>query len=388
MAEGEDELYFGREQTLVKHFILRRYLGRFAHIVAKGFDSITYVDCFAGPWQPRSNELTDTSFSIAIEELKKAQQTWQEINGRRVAIRCFFIEKDPAAYARLKAFCEKQSGIEIETFNGELESAVTSIVGFVRTAKGSNMPFVFVDPTGWRGFGMKAITPLLQLSPGEVLINFMTSHIRRFIETEPSADSFKDLFGVPDVPSKIEGLSGDDRDDALVKLYSDNVSRTGKFTTLPAIVLEPTENRTHFHLIYCTRNQRGIEVFKDTEKSAMAKMEEARANAYQRKREDGGQRFLFVGEEMHNPAHYDALRERYMLKARKSVESMLSAQQTVLYDDAWLEAMRFPLTWETDLKGWISEWRKAGKLTIKGIKKNERVPKRGTGIALCWLTRG
>ena len=386
MVDEKKDLYFGREQTLVKHFILRRYLERFAHIVAKGFDTITYVDCFAGPWETRSSELTDTSFSIAIDELKKAQQHWREIDGRQIKLRCFFIEKDPAAYARLKEFCDKQTGVEIETFNGELESSVGAIVNFVRAGKGKNIPFIFVDPTGWTGFGMKAITPLLQLSPGEVLINFMTSHIRRFIEHEQSAEGFNDLFGLTDVPSMIEGLSGEDRDETLVKLYSENVARTGQFSfSMPAIVLEPNENRTHFHLIYCTRNPKGIEVFKNTEKSAMEQMEKARAAAYQRKREGAGQTFFFADEEMHNPAHYDSLRERYMSKAHRSIETLLRSRRTVPYDDAWLETMRFQLTWESDLKVWISEWQKAGKLALTGLRGKERVPKRDVGVMLNWL---
>lgn len=45
---ANEETYRGREQTLVKHFILRQYLKRFAHIVGSHWDSITYVDCFAG----------------------------------------------------------------------------------------------------------------------------------------------------------------------------------------------------------------------------------------------------------------------------------------------------------------------------------------------------
>ena len=63
---SEEGLYVGREQTLVKHFILRKYLERFAHIIFTRWRSITYVDCFAGPWNSKSNNLKDSSFAIAI----------------------------------------------------------------------------------------------------------------------------------------------------------------------------------------------------------------------------------------------------------------------------------------------------------------------------------
>src|SRR4051812_27583299 len=51
-----------------------------------------------------------------------------------------------------------------------------------------------------------------------------------------------------------------------------------------AIVLDPEFDRTHFHLIYLTRNAKGIEVFKEAEKKAMEVQEAGRAEAQQRRR--------------------------------------------------------------------------------------------------------
>jgi len=36
-----EELYVGREQTRVKHFIVQKYLERFAHIVGARWDTLT-----------------------------------------------------------------------------------------------------------------------------------------------------------------------------------------------------------------------------------------------------------------------------------------------------------------------------------------------------------
>src|SRR5262249_20648574 len=97
---SEQDRYDGREQTLVKHFILRKYLERFAHIVGTFWESISYVDCFSGPWNVRSEDLKDSSFSIALTELGKARTTLAG-RGRDVKIRCMFLEKQPDAYSRL-----------------------------------------------------------------------------------------------------------------------------------------------------------------------------------------------------------------------------------------------------------------------------------------------
>src|SRR5579864_4044295 len=103
---SEQGLYSGREQTLVKHFILRKYLERFAHIVGTFADSITYVDCFSGPWNVRSDDLKDSSFAIALEELRKARTTLAG-KGRTLKIRCMFLEKQSTAYARLQEFAHQ-----------------------------------------------------------------------------------------------------------------------------------------------------------------------------------------------------------------------------------------------------------------------------------------
>lgn len=74
------------------------------------------------------------------------------------------------------------------------------------------------------------------------------------------------------------------------------VKRAGGFGyASAAVVLHPEINRSHFHLLYLTRNPKGIEVFKDAERQAMRDMESARAKAQQTRRQknSGGQKELF-----------------------------------------------------------------------------------------------
>src|SRR4051794_26590696 len=97
------QLYEGREQSQVKHFILQRYLCDFAHKVGFGWEAITYVDCFSGPWNVQSADLSDSSFAIALNELRKARATLEE-HRRKLRIRCFFLEKKREAYAHLERF--------------------------------------------------------------------------------------------------------------------------------------------------------------------------------------------------------------------------------------------------------------------------------------------
>lgn len=156
MSDPKD--YEGREQTLVKHIILEKYLARFAHIVGTWASSITYVDCFSGPWKAQSEEHKDTSFALAIGELRKAQETLKQRNPQ-LTLRCYFLERRLAAYRELERFAGNIRGVEVQTRKMELAQAIPDILAFVEKG-GRTFPFIFIDPTGWTGFGMEVIRPL------------------------------------------------------------------------------------------------------------------------------------------------------------------------------------------------------------------------------------
>lgn len=249
-------------------------------------------------------------------------------------------------------------------------------------------PFIFIDPTGWSGIEIETIAPLLRLNPGEVLINFMTGHIRRFLDSpqKETQESFRRLFGSGEFREKVQGLALQDREDAAVNEYARNIKRVGGFTaTCSAIVLHPELDRTHFNLVYATRNPKGIEVFKDAEKKAMEVQELARAEAHQRKRVTRtGQHDLFSSKELHDSSHYDSLRDRYIQKTRNAVLHELESKRRLLYDDAWAIAVSEPLSWESDLKQWIDEWKAEGRLSVEGMQPRQRVPHRGEANYLVW----
>lgn len=380
-------LYVGREQTLIKHFILHKYLERFAHIVGTQWDTLTYVDCFSGPWNARSDQFEDSSFGIALHELRKARDTHAQL-GRRLRLRCFFLEKDANAYAKLKDFAKGIQDAEVETRNATLEESVTDIVAFARAGGQKSFPFVFLDPTGWTGFEMATITPLLRLNPGEVLINFMTGHIRRFLESPQTEtqESFERLFGSSSFRKKVQGLARQDREDATVREYTINAKAAGGFKFgCSAIVLHPERDRTHYNLIYLTRNPKGVEVFKEAEKKAMELQEAARAEAQQRRRvARSGQCELLASEALHDSSHYESLRDRYLAKTRDLVLRALESKRRLPYDDAWTLALSEPMSWESDLKRWIKEWKQAGQIEIVGLQPHQRVPRRGEDNILVW----
>lgn len=380
---SHNELYAGREQTWVKHQILRKYLQRFAYIIGSNWNAITYIDCFSGPWKVESADFRDSSFYIAIEELRKAQADLA-IRNRRLKLRCLFLEKNKTSYQKLKQYAESvKESDEIVTLNASVEDSIDKIIDFT---KGGGFPFIFIDPTGWTGFGMDAITPLLQITPGEVLINFMTGDIRRFLEDDASQESLIRLFGSDSFKSRVHGLQGLDRVDAAVETYAEEIARRGNYSFTPsASVLRGEADRARFHLIYGTRHPKGLEVFKEAEKKAMEDMQPIRAEAHKRKTAST-QGELFDPEVLHSSGYYEELRERHLTKAKAKVIRFIQLKKKVNYDDVWGIALQEPLVWENDLKEWINEWSKKYFLSVEGLKSSRHALKQGQGHSIVWLT--
>lgn len=381
---SQDDIYVDRVPSFVKHRLLEEYSIQFAHIVGFKWNVINYVDCFSGPWKARTTGFRDTSFSIALEQLRKARHTHSSLS-----LRCFFLEKKISSYKKLKEFAGRENGIDgtlILTKNAALEDSIDDIVSFVEQGGEKAFSFIFIDPTGWTGFSMEKITPLLKLKNSEVLINLMTGDIRRFVESsdEATRDSFKRLFGSEEYRPRIQGLRGQDKEDAVVEVYREILGKTGGFHyTANAIVLHETNDTTRYHLIYATRNWKGIDVFKRSEKKAMEDMRKARVEADKRKTATG-QGELFAADVLHETPYFESLCRRYCEKAKTQVKAELQKMHKVTYDKALVLALKEPLVWESDLKGWIKDWQKKGHLTIQGLKGKQRVPKYGENHWLIW----
>jgi hypothetical protein len=229
---------------------------------------------------------------------------------------------------------------------------------------------------------MARMASLLQLPNIEVLVNFMTSFIKRFLESpdELMQKQLETLFGDRTFRSVIQGLTGLEREYAAVDAYASNLAKVGNFRYVcKALVLNPEIDKTHYHLVYATRDPKGVEVFKQAELKAMKEMNLVRAEVNQRKREERTKQKELFDIAILGPSHYTDLREFFLKEARAQVWKLISEKREILYDNVWEEAMRFPVVWESDLKEWLSEWRNGGKIELENLKHKERVPKRNAG---------
>lgn len=362
--------YSGREQSGFKHFALRKYLEAASRIIGSTWSGFSYVDCCAGPWESRSPNYSDTSFGIAVEVLKESNE-WLRNRARSPRFRALLIEEKAGPYAKLAEFAANAAvkHVEVEARNWDFTEHATDIVRYVTNPP--SFAFIFVDPKGWTPAQIGGIEPLLRVKPGEVLINFMSSFIVRFLNDD--ATNMDDVLG-PDY-RKIRALSHEEQEDEAVRRYCELIRTQGNFRYVCVLpVMKGDRDEINFYLIYGTRNAKGVEVFKEVERKTERETEVVRATLQQDKRVMFD---LFQPEVLYRrEERYRRLRERSRQSAERTLGRLISERERVPYDDCWAEALQFPAVYETDLREWLSGQEQRGAIRIEGRARQNEVLKR------------
>ena len=292
---GDDPYGDGRLQTRAKHFILKHYLQALAYKVLRTWD-LTYVDGFSGPWKTETEDFADTSFMIAIKALQQAQADLRA-EGIHKQVRLFLCERDAEAFAQLQAavtpYNRPAEGFEIQTYGGAFEDAVPRINALI----GNSFPLIFIDPTGWTGFGFENIRSLFNRPKVEVLINFMYAFVSRFVQSDdpPTVASFERILGGPGWRDRLDPLLSPGL--GAEKLFREALKDAGGFPfVLSTRIDKSAEESTHFFLVYGTKSPQGLKTFRDTEAKGLREHAKNRAHARDRREATRtGENSLFQG---------------------------------------------------------------------------------------------
>lgn len=257
--------YIGREQAYIKHNLLNGYLERLLYIVGwsasrLGHEEIIFVDCFAGPWMDESNDLASTSIAISMTLLATVQKALEDV-GKSIRFRAIYVEKDDGAFARLNSYLSSHSpsNVKTEAIHGDFTKSIPDILSRCPT---KSFAFFFIDPKGWMAVKPEILQPLLQRPRSEFLINFMYDFINRAASMSALRDDVSALLGcqldaenLPTNPAQREQFILDRYRSTLVERVSAGSSKalSGYVT-----ILDPTADRTKYHLIYLTRHPKGV----------------------------------------------------------------------------------------------------------------------------------
>lgn len=370
--------YKGKEQTYLKHFFLERYLETVAFHIGYTHQEFVYVDCFSGPWKADDEELADTSIRIALDKLNYVRDGLAA-QQRYANIRAIFVEKDATAFHSLQATLDQhRKAIKTTALPGTFEDNITAILEEIGTA----FTFFFIDPKGWTGFAMDNIAPVLRHQPGEVMVNFMYDFINRFINYPDAANetSLDRCFGTPQWRTIRDAF---DREVASVTIYAEQVRKVGNYPYVTSTrILKPLSDRAYFHLVYATRNPKGILEFRDVERKTVKEQDAIRTTAQREHRETktGQSELAFEPTQELSRTTQDE-RNRRLQEAKERLHGILR-QGPIPYEELQPRILELPLVWNTDLNGMLMVARQNGTIAIDGMGERDRTPKKGCVIRL------
>jgi three-Cys-motif partner protein len=366
------EEYQGREQSYLKHRVLKEYLLAWGHKLLsrgrRGRVRLCYVDAFAGPWKAQSDALEDTSIAIGLHALESATHTWRQ-QGADVVVEAAFVEKSEAAFRELSRFLESRTGsVRTVARHGEFGTFVPELHRWL----GNDAGLIFVDPTGWKGAAMRFIAPLVaDCGHRDVLINVMFDHINRFKDDARAflRQQMRDFFGLGsgDLP---EGLD----EGRLFELYRQNLKgRCGLRYAADLAIPRPTTDRTVFHLVVGGQAPAVLSLFRDIEKKVIgAEAAGVRATASVRESEKRTGQLTLIHAPLAMDARYGSLHDQAIRDAPSALLAKLDSSRAIEFGSLWpglLEALHMTRS-ELGRVGW--ELYEAGRIVISNRTNRER----------------
>ncbi len=365
----DPEAYRGREQTYAKHLFLQLYLDRVAFHIAYAQSDFVYIDGFSGPWKAADENLEDTSFMIAIRKLQYVREALGKL-GKAPRIRCLFIEGDRSRFEALDVATRSAARLQTRAMFGDFEDLVPDVLRFI----GHDFSLVFIDPTGWEGFSLNRIKPILERRRGEVILNFMYDYINRFLNDErPEIEaSFDELFGT----RNWRCLRSSESRQKVVQFYSEQLRAAGSFqfvTFTP--IFKPLADRPYFYLIYCTRSIKGLIEFRKSEKKSVPDRQKIREKAKQAARiTRTGQFELYGASDIQASDIFHEQRRVNLRHATEIFAAKLQPGSRLTYEELLGSLLVLPYVWESDVKNMLSAARQRGDIVIEGLSPRQRVP--------------
>lgn len=260
--------YEGREQAWVKHTFLDAYMPAQIPKIVSWANEFAYVDLFAGPWQSKSGDYSDTSFGIALRRMTEAKAKQAEL-GRSVRMVAHLVERDPANFHNLVQAVKRFPEVETRCYPGAAEQHAATIADSIPTRA---FRFVVVDPKGIPD--VRRFRCLIETDRTEVLLNFMFQFANRFAGSRDRMPTLEGwlggLQGEAEWRAEIAGLQGADREAAITERARQALRHMGKYRFAPALTVDETDaDRPLYKLIYLSRHHAGIRVFRDAHRKAL-----------------------------------------------------------------------------------------------------------------------
>ncbi len=264
--------------TRLKHLILQFYLENWSRILADASfhnnqEDIYYIDGFAGRGEFLDGD--QGSPLIALEEMDKVQRKFNEkYPNKPLQFHIINIESREGNYHKLEEIRRKNPTlVRIQNLCGDFLTESRKLL--YRSALKNCACFWFVDPFyGARDFSFDDILNIMFYPNGskrlrkEVLINFMTYNIVRFIRYDKEQPFILKFLGADYYNEVIEHSAHNKLEDAVLSFYKTKLRERGLFVLSQRIQCKDSKNPhadlIYFHMIHCSHNERALLEMRDS----------------------------------------------------------------------------------------------------------------------------
>ncbi|TDF94708.1 three-Cys-motif partner protein TcmP [Paenibacillus piri] len=258
--------------TRLKHHILQFYLENWSRILADASfhnnqEDIYYIDGFAGRGEFLDGDLG--SPLIALEEMEKVQRSFNEQYPHKpLRFHIINIENNEGNFFKLEELRRKnRTSVSIQNLHGNF--LVESKKVLLRDSLKKCACFWFVDPFyGARDFSFEHVIDLLFFPNGsrrirkEVLINFMTYNIVRFIRYDKEQPFILKFLGAASYNEVVESGNSVKLEEAIISFYKSKLRDQGLFVLSQRIQCkdpkDPHSDLIYFHMIHCSHSERAL----------------------------------------------------------------------------------------------------------------------------------
>lgn len=246
-----------KEQTHIKHLVLKCYLDKWVKILGKSYSTIYYIDGFSGPGEyenplDESKTVKEGSPVIGAEIARTNKATLN----RNVKI--ILIDIKGSSLAHSKGILDREfPDISATYINGDFDVEINKLLD--ESDLSETPAFVFIDPFGVTSVKMSTIEKIMRSKRKEVLILFMFNFVNRFL-IDSVKKTLNDLFGT-DKWKDISHLHGERREKAIIDIYRNQLKSFSRFV-FPYRFSFPHKDRTLYYLFHLTHNLKGMSIMK------------------------------------------------------------------------------------------------------------------------------
>ncbi|MDQ8195787.1 three-Cys-motif partner protein TcmP [Coraliomargarita sp. SDUM461004] len=262
-----------RDQTRVKHEILRKYMLAFFQILKGHRNNLVYLDGFAGRGtyddSNGSGEKCDGSPLHALKVIAEKPDLAEKVT-------TIFVEADAENFKSLSQEIDKFHKAhpairEPGVHNGTFSDAVDVIISQLEAGGSKLAPtFAFVDPCGIDGASMQSIKKILSYDRCEAFIFFNIEGVRRVCGLEKLSKTLIDLYGSEErsqnLTNEISTLKEPaQKEQAMLSAYMQAIYEeigSDSFVTFFPIEHEKRKITSHY-LIHVTKHSLGYKIMKD-----------------------------------------------------------------------------------------------------------------------------